>query len=31
VLAGAAYGHLGLNTPPQAAAQSGLFTSDADE
>jgi Holliday junction DNA helicase RuvB len=31
VLAGAAYGHLGLSQPPQAAAQAGLFASDSDE
>ena len=31
VLASAAYGHLGLSTPPQAAAQTGLFASDSDE
>jgi hypothetical protein len=30
VLASAAYGHLGLSAP-QAAAQPGLFASDADD
>jgi Holliday junction DNA helicase RuvB len=31
MLASAAYGHLGLPAPQQAAAQTGLFASDADE
>jgi Holliday junction DNA helicase RuvB len=31
VLAGAAYGHLGLSAPPPSPVQSGLFASDDDE
>jgi Holliday junction DNA helicase RuvB len=31
VLASAAYGHIGLATPPTAAAQTGLFSGDSDE
>ena len=31
VLAGAAYGHLGLSAPPTAAVQTGLFAGDDDE
>jgi hypothetical protein len=31
VLAGAAYGHLGLPAPPSSPAQTGLFASDDDD
>ena len=31
VLAGAAYGHLGLSAPPPSPLQTGLFSSDSDE
>ena len=31
VLAGAAYGHLGLAPPPQSPVQTGLFAGDGDE
>src|ERR1700749_389348 len=31
VLASAAYGHLGLNAPPQSPVQTGLFSGDDDE
>jgi len=31
MLTSAAYGHLGLASPPQAAAQAGLFSGDQDE
>ncbi|HJT42202.1 MAG TPA: Holliday junction branch migration DNA helicase RuvB [Rhizomicrobium sp.] len=31
VLAGAAYGHLGLAPPPQSPVQTGLFASDSDD
>jgi Holliday junction DNA helicase RuvB len=31
VLASAAYGHLGLNAPPQSPVQTGLFAGDDDE
>ena len=31
MLTSAAYGHLGLTSPPQAAAQTGLFSDDNDE
>src|SRR5476649_1976880 len=31
MLASAAYGHLGLNAPPQSVAQTSLFTGDDDE
>jgi Holliday junction DNA helicase RuvB len=30
VLASAAYGHLGLNAPPQSSVQTGLFSGDDD-
>jgi Holliday junction DNA helicase RuvB len=31
VLAGAAYGHLGLSAPPPSPLQAGLFAGDSDE
>ena len=31
MLTSAAYGHLGLTSPPQAAAQTGLFSDDSDD